>query len=54
MGFSPKAQTGKLMLSIGRKESFSAMDFFMFPIRRQNIQKFHEVPGKPKGNGCWR
>jgi hypothetical protein len=54
MGFSPKGQTGKLLLSIGTKESVTAMDFLQFPIWSKKIQKFHEVPKKPMGNGCWR
>jgi hypothetical protein len=51
MGFSPKGQTGKLLLSIGTKESVTAMDFLQFPIWSKKIQKFHEVPKKPKGDG---
>ena len=50
-GFSPKGQTGKLLLSIGTKESVTAMDFLQFPIWSTKIQKFHEVPKKPKGDG---
>ena len=51
VGFSPKGQTGKLWLSIGTKESVTAMDFLQFPIWSKKIQKFHEVPKKPKGDG---
>ena len=54
VGFSSKGQTAKLWLSIETKESFTAMNLLQFPIWSKKIQKFHEVPGKPKGNGCWR
>jgi hypothetical protein len=54
VGFSPKGQTRKLWLSIETKESFAAMNLLQFPIWSKKIQKFHEVPKKPKGNGCWR
>ena len=30
------------------------MNLLQFPIWSKKIQKFHEVPKKPKGNGCWR
>ena len=51
VGFSPEGQTGKLWLSIETKESFTAMNLLQFPIWSKKIQKFHEVPKKPKGNG---
>ena len=51
VGFSPKGQTGKLWLSIETKESFTAMNLLQFPIWSKKIQKFHEVPKKPKGDG---
>ncbi len=54
VGFSPKGQTAKLWLFIETKESFTAMNLLQFPIWSKKIQKFHEVPKKPKGNGCWR
>ena len=54
VGFSPEGHTDKLWLSIGTKESFTAMNLLQFPIWSKKIQKFHEVPKKPKGNGCWR
>ena len=54
VGFSPEGHTDKLWLSIGTKESFTAMNLLQFPIWSKKIQKFHEVPRKPKGNGCWR
>ena len=54
VSFSPKGHTDKVWLSIGTKESFTAMNLLQFPIWSKKIQKFHEVPKKPKGNGCWR
>ena len=49
VGFSPEGHTDKLSLSIGTKESFTAMNLLQFPIWSKKIQKFHEVPGKPRG-----
>jgi len=54
VGFSPEGHTGKLWLSIETKDSFTAMNLLQFPIWKKKIQKFHEVPKKPKENGCWR
>jgi hypothetical protein len=54
VSFSPEGHTDKVWLSIGTKESFTAMNLLQFPIWSKKIQKFHEVPKKPKGNGCWR
>jgi hypothetical protein len=34
MGFSPRVHTGKLLLSIGRIESFTALEFRKSPIQR--------------------
>ena len=51
VGFSPEGHTGKLWLSIETKESFTAMNLLQFPIWSKKIQKFHEVPKKPKGDG---
>jgi len=43
VAFSPDKQTGKLWLSIGKKESFKAEDWKQFPTWRKLIRKFHEV-----------
>ena len=43
VAFSPDHQKGKLWLSIGRKESFSAEDRERFPTWRKMIRAFHEV-----------
>jgi hypothetical protein len=43
VGYSPDKQTGKLWLSVGEKESFSAKDLKDFPTWTKLIQKFHEV-----------
>ncbi len=46
VAFSPQGQTGKLWLSIGKRESFSLDDFKQFPSWRKRIQEFHEVKKK--------
>jgi len=43
VAFSPQKHTGKLWVSIGKKESFSLKDLGEFPIWRKRIQKYHEV-----------
>lgn len=43
VAFSPQKQTGKLWLSIGKKESFSLNDFKEFPAWRRRIREFHEL-----------
>ena len=43
VAFSPQGQSGKLWLSIGKKESFSLDDFKQFPTWAKRIQEFHEV-----------
>ena len=43
VAYSPDKQTGKLWLSIGRKESFKAEHWLQFPTWRKLIRKFHEV-----------
>jgi hypothetical protein len=45
-GYSPDKQTGKLWLSVGKKESFSLEDLKDFPTWTKKIQAFHEVPSK--------
>jgi len=50
-GFSPEGHTDKLWLSIGTRESFTAINLLQFPIWSKKIQKFHEVPKKPQGDG---
>jgi hypothetical protein len=46
VAFSPKKQTGKLWLSIGKKESFNLGDLMQFPVWKKRVQEFHEVGGK--------
>ena len=46
VGYSPDKQTGKLWLSIGKKESFSLEDLKDFPTWTKKIQAFHEVQSK--------
>ena len=46
VAFSPQKQTGKLWLSIGKKESFSLDDLKEFPAWRMRIREFHEVKQK--------
>jgi hypothetical protein len=46
VAFSPQGQTGKLWLSVGKKESFSTDDFKQFSTWAQRIQDFHEVKKK--------
>jgi hypothetical protein len=43
VGFSPEKQTGKLWLSVGKKESFSFQDLMDFPSWTKKIRKFHEM-----------
>jgi hypothetical protein len=43
VAFNPEGQTGKLWLSIGKKETFSLDDLKQFPSWRKRVQKFHEV-----------
>jgi hypothetical protein len=43
VAFSPEAQTGKLWLALGKKESFRLADLLEFPTWRKRIQEFHEV-----------
>ena len=43
VALSPEKQTGKLWLSIGKKESFTAEDWKQFPIWRKLIRTFHEL-----------
>jgi hypothetical protein len=45
-GYSPDKQTGKLWLSVGKKESFSLEDLKDFPRWTKKIQAFHEVQSK--------
>jgi hypothetical protein len=46
VAFSPQNETGKLWLSIGKKESFSTEDLKQFPTWAKRIQDFHEVAKK--------
>jgi hypothetical protein len=46
VAYSPDKQTGKLWLSVGKKESFSLEDFGEFPKWTEKIQNFHEVKKK--------
>jgi hypothetical protein len=46
VAFSPQKQTGKLWLSIGKRESFSLDDIRQFPSWRARIREFHEVKKK--------
>jgi hypothetical protein len=46
VGYSPDKQTGKLWLSVGKKESFSLEDLKDFPTWTKKIQAFHEVQSK--------
>jgi hypothetical protein len=48
VGYSPENQTGKLWLSVGKKESFSLEDLKDFPTWTKRIQAFHEV--QPRGS----
>jgi len=43
VAYSPDKETGKLWLSIGKKESFKAEHWQQFPTWRKLIRKFHEV-----------
>jgi hypothetical protein len=43
VAFSPQKQTGKLWLSIGKKESFSLDDLKEFPAWTKRIREFHEL-----------
>ena len=43
VAYSPDKETGKLWLSIGKKESFKAEHWEQFPTWRKLIRKFHEV-----------
>jgi len=44
VAYSPEGKTGKLWLSIGRKERFTADDWKQFPAWRKRIRAFHESP----------
>ena len=46
VAFSPQEQTGKLWLSLGKKESFSDEDLKQFATWAKKIQEFHEVKRK--------
>jgi hypothetical protein len=46
VGYSPDKQTGKLWLSVGKKESFSLEDLKDFPTWTKKIQTFHEVQSR--------
>lgn len=46
VGYSPEKHTGKLWLSVGKKESFSLEDLKDFPTWRKKIQTFHEVQSR--------
>ena len=46
VAYSPDRQTGKLWLSVGKKESFSLEDLLDFPAWRKKIQAFHECESK--------
>jgi hypothetical protein len=46
VAYLPQKQTGKLWLSVGKKESFSLDDFKEFPTWTKRIQTFHEVKQK--------
>ena len=48
VGYSSDEQTGKLWLSVGKKESFSLQDFRDLPTWTKKIQKFHEVEKKSR------
>ena len=43
VAYSPDKQKGKLWLSIGKQESFTAEDWKQFPTWRKLIREFHEV-----------
>ena len=43
VAYSPKKQTGKLWLSIGKKESFRKEDWKQFPTWRKLIRTFHGI-----------
>ena len=49
VAFSPEKQTGKLWLSLGKRESFSLEDLRDFPTWRTKIRAFHEVQAKSAG-----
>lgn len=46
VGYSPEKHTGKLWLSVGKKESFSIEDLKDFPTWKRRIQAFHEVQSR--------
>jgi hypothetical protein len=46
VAYLPQKQTGKLWLSVGKKESFSLDDLKDFPTWTKRIQAFHEVKQK--------
>jgi pimeloyl-ACP methyl ester carboxylesterase len=46
VAFSPDRQTGKLWLSVGKKESFGLRDFADFPEWTKKIRAFHELQSK--------
>ena len=46
VAYLPQKQTGKLWLSVGKKESFSLDDFKELPTWTKRIQTFHEVKQK--------
>ena len=43
VAYSPDKQKGKLWLSIGKQESFTAEDWKQFPTWRKLIREFHEI-----------
>jgi hypothetical protein len=43
VAFSPQGQTGKVWLSVGKRESFSLDDLKEFPAWRRRVREFHEV-----------
>lgn len=46
VAYSPQQQTGKIWLSVGKKESFTLEDLKQFPAWTKRIQEFHEVKQK--------
>jgi len=46
VAYSPDNQTGKLWLSVGKKESFTLQDLWEFPVWRKRIREFHEIESK--------
>jgi len=49
--YDPTKSVGKLWLSVGKKEVFSAADIALFPAWKQKIRSFHEVQDQKYGIG---